>query len=112
MRISDWSSDVCSSDLLPFPENLPRNRYGLAKWLTHEDHPLTARVAVNRYWQQLFGLGLVKTSQDFGNQGTLPSHPQLLDWLAVSFRESGWDVKNLLKVIVIDRKSTRLNSSH
>lgn len=87
--------------ILPMPENLPKNRYGLAQWLTHPDHPLTARVAVNRLWQNIFGTGLVKTAEDFGNQGELPSHPKLLDYLAVSFTESGWDVKKLIKEMVM-----------
>lgn len=99
--------------ILKFPANLPKNRYGLAQWLTHEDNPLTARVAVNRFWQNFFGVGLVKTTEDFGNQGEMPSHPQLLDWLAVSFKESGWDMKKLSKLIVMsatyrqDSKSTQ-----
>jgi hypothetical protein len=87
--------------ILAFPKGLPKNRYGLAQWLTHEDHPLTARVAVNRLWQNFFGTGLVKTTEDFGNQGELPSHLGLLDYLAVTFRESGWDVKELNKLIVM-----------
>jgi hypothetical protein len=87
--------------VLGFPDELPKNRFGLAKWIFHEDNPLTARVAVNRYWQMLFGQGLVKTVHDFGSQGELPSHPELLNWLAVTFRESGWDVKALLKSMVM-----------
>ncbi|SVA83503.1 uncharacterized protein METZ01_LOCUS136357, partial [marine metagenome] len=82
------------------PNETPMNRLGLARWLGSKKHPLTARVAVNREWQRLFGIGIVKTTEEFGAQGDWPSHPKLLDWLAVHFMNSGWNTKALLKFIV------------
>ncbi|MEM6916775.1 MAG: DUF1553 domain-containing protein, partial [Verrucomicrobiota bacterium] len=99
--------------LPPMPEGAPKNRLGLAQWTVSPENPLTARVTVNRYWQMLFGTGLVSTSEDFGSQGRLPTHPELLDWLARRFVERGWDLQDLLKTIVLSatyRQSSNISS--
>ena len=93
------------------PEGAPRNRLGLAKWLTSRDQPVVARVLVNRIWQRVFGEGLVRTPEDFGLQGEHPTHPELLDWLAVEFQDSGWDLKHMLRLMV-SSQTFRQNSAH
>ena len=89
------------SILPPMTSSMPRNRLGLAQWLFTEEHPLTSRLAANRMWQEIFGIGLTKTAEDFGSQGEPPTHKELLDWLAVDFRENGWDMKRFYKQILL-----------
>lgn len=96
----DQVTPATPSILPPFPDDLPRNRLGLAKWLIRAENPLFARVTVNRFWQELYGTGLVRTAGDFGVTGEQPSHPELLDWLASDFRDTGWDVKNFFRQMV------------
>lgn len=85
------------------PENTQRNRLGLAQWLTSREHPLVARVLINRVWQRVYGDGLVRTPEDFGAQGEQPTHPELLDWLAVELQDSGWDLKHMLRLMVTSK---------
>ena len=102
------------SNILNFEVNLPKNRLGLSKWLFDPKNPLTSRVAVNNLWHQFFGMGIVATPSDFGNQGSLPTHPELLDWLAVTFVEEGWDIKKMIKRIVMSntyQQSSKFNVS-
>ncbi|WP_296699628.1 DUF1553 domain-containing protein [Algoriphagus sp.] len=101
---NDYGEEVKPStpeNVLPFPEEYPQNRLGLAKWLINPQNPLTSRVMINRYWQMIFGTGIVKTSGDFGIQGDLPTHPELLDWLASEFMKSDWDLRKMLKLMVM-----------
>ncbi|MGN6543813.1 MAG: DUF1549 and DUF1553 domain-containing protein, partial [Aureliella sp.] len=101
--------------LPPLPEGAPANRLGFARWLVSPEHPLTARVQVNRMWQYFFGTGIVKTAEDFGVQSEYPTHRKLLDWLAVEFRENGWSTKAMHRQIVLSatyRQSSRLSPEH
>ncbi|SMD45285.1 Planctomycete cytochrome C [Aquiflexum balticum DSM 16537] len=101
--------------IFSFPDNLPKNRLGLAQWTVDKNNPLTARVFVNLMWQEIFGIGIVKSTGDFGMQGDLPSHPELLDWLAVDFMENDWDIKRLLKKIMTSAtymQSSKVTKKH
>lgn len=106
---AEVQADVPAS-ILPYPAGLRRDRLGLAQWLTDPKNPLTSRVVVNRYWQTYFGTGILKSADNFGNQGSMPSNPELLDWLAVAFQQSGWNVRAMQELIVLS--STYRQSSH
>jgi hypothetical protein len=109
--LGDEVSEGLPAAFPQLPQEAPRNRLGLARWLVSRDNPLTARVAVNRMWETIFGVGIVRSSEEFGSQGDLPFHPELLDWLAAEFMESGWDVKHLLSLMFNSRAYRQMSSS-
>src|SRR4029079_17882551 len=112
---TDKVSFATPAFLPPLPQGTPANRLGLARWLLMPEHPLTSRVQVNRMWQQFFGAGIVKTAEDFGVQSEYPIHGALLDWLAVEFRERGWSMKALNRLIVTSatfRQSSKVTAEH
>jgi hypothetical protein len=103
------------TSILSFSPSFEKNRLGLAKWTTHRDNPLTARVFVNLIWQEIFGRGIVKSAGDFGMQGDLPTHPELLNWLAADFMDQDWNMKGLLKTILLSatyRQSASISPTH
>src|SRR5262249_43259883 len=111
LNVGDKVEPLVPAAFHPLAKEMPANRLGIARWLVDPENPLTARVAVNRFWAQLFGAGLVETAEDFGTQGELPSHPELLDWLATEYVRLGWDTKALLKLMVTSatyRQSSRV----
>jgi hypothetical protein len=95
----------------PLPADAPHNRLGLARWMVSRDNPLAARVTANRMWESIFGVGIVRSSEEFGSQGDMPVHPELLDWLAAEFMESGWDVKHMLTLILTSRAYRQVSAS-
>ena len=113
-RLGEKVTAATPAALPPMGDTLPRNRLGLARWLVDPANPLPARVTVNRFWQMLFGTGLVRTAEDFGSQGEPPSHPELIDWLASEFISSGWDMKGMLRLLVTSatyRQSSKLTAA-
>jgi hypothetical protein len=98
--LGDEVSEATPAVFNPLPANEPKNRLTMAKWLVSRDNPLTARVTVNRLWESIFGTGIVRSSEEFGSQGDLPVHPELLDWLAAELMDSGWDIKHMLKLML------------
>ncbi len=110
-NLGDEVSEGVPTAFPPLPPDAPRNRLGLARWMVSRDNPLTARVTVNRMWESLFGVGIVRSSEEFGSQGDMPFHPELLDWLAAEFMESGWDVKHMLSLLFNSRAYRQSSAS-
>lgn len=109
--LGDEVSEGVPAVFPPLPKDAPHNRLGLARWVVSRDNPLTARVTVNRMWESIFGIGIVRSSEEFGSQGDLPVHPELLDWLATEFMESGWDVKHMLTLMFNSRAYRQVSTS-
>ena len=109
--LGDQVDEGVPTHLARWDESLPKNRLGLARWIVSRDNPLTARVTMNRLWETVFGVGIVRTSEEFGSQGDLPIHPELLDWLAAEFVESGWDTKKMLSLLLNSRAYRQSSAS-